>query len=59
MKTYVVKQIKRNGLIVKESEFVMCPDACDYALDEAMKHLHCVFDIYARSEQGDVFLQRL
>ncbi len=59
MKTYIVKQIKCNGLIVKESEFVMYNDACDFAISESMEHLYCVFDVYARTEQGDVFLQRL
>lgn len=57
-KTYVVKKIKRNGLIAAEREFLMCKDAVDFALNESFEHLFCVFDVYMRTEQGDVFLQQ-
>lgn len=59
MDTYIVKQIKRNGVIINEREFLMCNDACDYALNEGMKHLWAVFDIYKRTNEGDVFLTRI
>lgn len=60
MDTYIVKQINRkNGVIINECEFLMCNDACDYALDEGMKHLWAVFEIYKRTNEGDVFLTRI
>lgn len=60
MDTYIVKQINRkNGVIINECEFLICNDACDYALNEGMKHLWAVFEIYKRTNEGDVFLTRV